>query len=225
MVDVDNKLLLFDQRPAAMAGAGECEWQLVKSGVLYDVWRCSACGYEHAESRTDPGATELDPNFCPNCGGRVKEVSQTESLRGRFDESKSKIRMLEADLRQVVEQRDSLQTMLAEARHAHEVSLGVSESMDHPEMREELEREVTELRAEVDELTAALDCAKEASAAMVKKWREDVAERDLLAAKCDSAIRASKDWCVLAARYVRERDDLLLKLQQFQADTEGLQCR
>ena len=50
-----------------------CEWQLVHCGPLYDKYRCSDCGYEYVESRTDDGATELDPNFCPKCGKAVGE--------------------------------------------------------------------------------------------------------------------------------------------------------
>ena len=50
---------------------GECEWELVHSGTLYDVFRCSKCLYEHSDSRTDAGATELVPCFCPSCGRKV----------------------------------------------------------------------------------------------------------------------------------------------------------
>ena len=50
-----------------------CEWTLEHSGTLYDKWKCSECGYEYVESRTDSGATELVPNYCPNCGSRVVE--------------------------------------------------------------------------------------------------------------------------------------------------------
>lgn len=49
----------------------ECEMEHVKSGALYDVWRCSACGYEYAESVSE---TSIVQNFCPNCGAKVKEV-------------------------------------------------------------------------------------------------------------------------------------------------------
>ena len=48
-----------------------CKWELEHSGTLYDKWRCSKCGYLHVESRTDGGATDFDPNFCPNCGSKV----------------------------------------------------------------------------------------------------------------------------------------------------------
>lgn len=45
----------------------------VKHGPFFDVLRFSCCGYEWAENRTDKGATEPDPNFCPNCGAKVVE--------------------------------------------------------------------------------------------------------------------------------------------------------
>ena len=50
-----------------------CKWLFEHSGTLYDKWRCSKCGYLHVESRIDGGATELDPNYCPNCGAKVVE--------------------------------------------------------------------------------------------------------------------------------------------------------
>jgi rubrerythrin len=50
-----------------------CEWVLEHSGTLYDKWRCSLCGYLFVESRTDGGATDFDPKFCPECGARVVE--------------------------------------------------------------------------------------------------------------------------------------------------------
>ena len=46
----------------------------VKSGTLYDVYRYNCCGYEHSESRTDAGASEIPMNFCPNCGAKVVDV-------------------------------------------------------------------------------------------------------------------------------------------------------
>lgn len=43
----------------------------IKSGVLYDVYHYTCCGYEHSESTTDAGASEIPLNFCPNCGEKV----------------------------------------------------------------------------------------------------------------------------------------------------------
>lgn len=52
-----------------------CKWTIKKSGAIYDVYKCTACGYEYAESRTDRGVkTELIcAKFCPNCGAEVIE--------------------------------------------------------------------------------------------------------------------------------------------------------
>lgn len=49
----------------------ECYVEYMKSGALYDVYRYTCCGYEHSESRTDAGASEIPLNWCPNCGARV----------------------------------------------------------------------------------------------------------------------------------------------------------
>lgn len=46
----------------------------MKSGTLYDVYRYTCCGYEHSESRTDAGASEIPMNFCPSCGAKVVDV-------------------------------------------------------------------------------------------------------------------------------------------------------
>ena len=51
-----------------------CCIEHVKSGALYDVWRYTCCDYEHAESKTDAGASEIPTNFCPKCGARVVGV-------------------------------------------------------------------------------------------------------------------------------------------------------
>ncbi len=64
---------IADELNATM-GAGECEWMLEHSGVLYDKWKCSACGYLYVESRTDDGATDLDPNYCPHCGFKIRKA-------------------------------------------------------------------------------------------------------------------------------------------------------
>lgn len=48
----------------------------VKSGALYDVFRYTCCGYEHAESRTDSGASEIPMNWCPNCGAKIVEKEE-----------------------------------------------------------------------------------------------------------------------------------------------------
>lgn len=47
-----------------------CHWELEHSGTLYDKWRCSKCGYLFVEPRCDQGYTDLEPNYCPNCGRR-----------------------------------------------------------------------------------------------------------------------------------------------------------
>ena len=49
-------------------GSGTCEVQHVKSGAMYDVWRYTCCGYEHAESVSEEA---IPQNFCPKCGKRV----------------------------------------------------------------------------------------------------------------------------------------------------------
>ena len=66
----EDALILLDE-----LGLSErtCHWELKHSGTLYDKWRCSKCGYLHVESRIDGGATDLDPNYCPNCGAKVEQ--------------------------------------------------------------------------------------------------------------------------------------------------------
>ena len=61
-----------DQAIAATLGRGTGEWVLEHSGTLYDKWRCSEFDYLYVESRTDGGATDFDPKFCPECGRKVK---------------------------------------------------------------------------------------------------------------------------------------------------------
>lgn len=48
-----------------------CRFERVKSSPPYDVYRCTACGFEWAENRTDPGTKEMPDNYCPNCGAKV----------------------------------------------------------------------------------------------------------------------------------------------------------
>ena len=48
-----------------------CKWELEHSGTPYDKWRCSKCGYLFVEPRCDQGYTDLEPNYCPNCGAKV----------------------------------------------------------------------------------------------------------------------------------------------------------
>ena len=55
-----------------MLGGGECEWELEHSGTLYDKWRCSECKFLFVEPRCDQGYMDLVPNYCPNCGRKVK---------------------------------------------------------------------------------------------------------------------------------------------------------
>ena len=52
----------------------EGHMEIAKSGTLYNVYRYTCCGYEHSESRTDAGASEIPMNFCPNCGAKVVDV-------------------------------------------------------------------------------------------------------------------------------------------------------
>ena len=51
-------------------GSGTCEVQHVKSGPMYDVWRYTCCGYEHAEN---VGEESIPQNFCPKCGAKAVE--------------------------------------------------------------------------------------------------------------------------------------------------------
>lgn len=52
-----------------------CRWELVKRGTMYDVYGCSACGYEYAEPVTDGGVLVSigDASYCPSCGAKVVE--------------------------------------------------------------------------------------------------------------------------------------------------------
>ena len=58
-------------REMAQASRETCDWVLEHSGTLYDKWRCSKCGYLFVEPRCDQGYTDMEPNFCPNCGAKV----------------------------------------------------------------------------------------------------------------------------------------------------------
>lgn len=64
--------VIVDATPAqaveATLGRGTCEMEHVKDGPCYDVWRCSACGYEYAENVSMDSIVQ---NFCPNCGREV----------------------------------------------------------------------------------------------------------------------------------------------------------
>lgn len=48
-----------------------CNWNHVKSGPLYDVWKCNSCGYEYSESKTDGGTQNEDFIYCPKCCGLI----------------------------------------------------------------------------------------------------------------------------------------------------------
>lgn len=38
--------------------------------IVYDVWRCSECDHVIDDGTDDP---KLLPNYCPNCGAKMKE--------------------------------------------------------------------------------------------------------------------------------------------------------
>ena len=66
----DKLRRIWNTRP----GANEtCEWVWEHSGTLYDKFRCSKCGFLFVEPRCDQGYTDLEPNFCPRCGKRIRE--------------------------------------------------------------------------------------------------------------------------------------------------------
>lgn len=45
---------------------GECI--CIKDGPMYDTYRYTCCGYEHAESVSEDYGVQ---NYCPNCGARL----------------------------------------------------------------------------------------------------------------------------------------------------------
>lgn len=51
-------------------------WLLVGGGIMYDVYRCSACGFEAAHSMTDHGIKweMCDFEYCPKCGKKFDYV-------------------------------------------------------------------------------------------------------------------------------------------------------
>lgn len=55
-------------------------WECVKDGSVYDVWKCNSCGYEYAENCCDHGIKNeaADFKFCPNCGKKFDEWIQEE---------------------------------------------------------------------------------------------------------------------------------------------------
>ena len=57
----------MEERVAEL-GSGTSDVQHVKSGAMYDVWRYTCCGYEHAERVSEEA---IPQNFCPNRGKRV----------------------------------------------------------------------------------------------------------------------------------------------------------
>ena len=61
---------------SATLGRGECEWELEHSGTLYDKWRCSECKFPFVEPRCEQGYTDLEPNYCPKCGRKIRKAVQ-----------------------------------------------------------------------------------------------------------------------------------------------------
>lgn len=77
----DSKLLeavleTLAQIPAAdVAPVVYGQWQGEADGyadgeLVYDVWRCSECDYTIDDGTDDP---EMLPNYCPNCGAKMRE--------------------------------------------------------------------------------------------------------------------------------------------------------
>ena len=51
---------------------GECEWEITHDGPLFYKSTCKACGFEFRQPKCVQGYEDLDPNFCPSCGEKVK---------------------------------------------------------------------------------------------------------------------------------------------------------
>ena len=84
--ELNRVCLTPEQAIAATLGSGTCEpkWVLQGATQTQEFWRCECgnCGYEFGvEDRSSSpfkmtiGKVEL-PNFCPNCGARVKAVGR-----------------------------------------------------------------------------------------------------------------------------------------------------
>ena len=70
MIQMLTSGLKVKQTPACVPH-NEGHLAIAKSGPCYIVYRYTCCGYEHAESKTDMGASEVPPYYCPNCGARI----------------------------------------------------------------------------------------------------------------------------------------------------------
>ena len=75
-----NGRLAVDPRDVAMALRDGELWQRVRECEMvqdpdYDLVTCSYCGYEEERNIlvAPGGIVTYDGNFCPQCGGRVKE--------------------------------------------------------------------------------------------------------------------------------------------------------
>lgn len=49
-------------------GDGYAETEDGKMALVYDVWKCSGCGYIIDDGTDDPN---LLPHYCPNCGAKM----------------------------------------------------------------------------------------------------------------------------------------------------------
>ena len=66
---------MLEEHSVSLVPERTCHWVLEHSGTLYDKWRCSECDFLFVEPRCDQGYTDLEPNYCPNCGAKVVEES------------------------------------------------------------------------------------------------------------------------------------------------------